>query len=144
MVDSSAKLARLKEVNRVKVSHIKTSTVGRRAVVRILLNVEAKKANVSPILLLESKDSSCSVGEVVLHQTFVNKVFPHFRLHLHLLLSSKYDPYMDFLHSARHSLQEVLHSYFNEITQPCRRQIFGRESVSCLGISRSTVGAAEL
>ena len=67
MVHSSAKLARLEKVNGVKIGHIQTSTVGGRAVVRILLDVKPKKANIGPILFLKGKDSSRSEGKVVLH-----------------------------------------------------------------------------
>ena len=130
-------------MNGVKVGHIQTPTVGGRAVARILLDVKPKEANIGPVLFLKGKDSSRSEGEVVLHQTIVHKLLLHFRFHLHLLLSDKDDPYVDFLHRAAVlSLQEVLHSNLDEIAQPRRRKVFGREPVPWFGIG--TVGAAEL
>ena len=143
MVYSRAKLARLEKVNGVEVGHIQTSTVGGRAVVGILLDVKSKEANIGPVLFLKGKDSSRSEGEVVLHQTFVHKLLLHFWLHLHLLLSDKDDPHMDFLHPATVlSLQEVLHSSLYEVAQPRRRKVFGREPVCQFGVG--AVGAAEL
>ena len=101
MVNSSAKLTRLEEMNRVKVGYVDASAVGGRTVVRILLDVKPKEAHVGSVLLLKGKDGSRSVGEVVLHQTIVNELLPHFWFHLHLFLSNIDYPHMDFsLHFA--------------------------------------------
>ena len=142
MVYSSAKLAGLEKVNRVKVSHIQASAVGRRAVARILLDVKPKEANIGPVLFLKGKDSSRSEGEVALHQTIVHKLLFHFWLHLNLLFSDKDDPDVDFPHCTTVlPLQEVLNSNLDEVAQPRRWKVFGCESVRWFGTS--TVAAAE-
>ena len=130
-------------MNGVQVGHIQSSTVGGRAVVRILLDMKPKEANISPVLFLKGKDSSRSEREVVFHQVFVHKLSLHFWLHLHLLLSDKDNSHVNFLRCAAVlSLQEVLHSNLDEVTQPRRRKVFSREPVCWFGID--AVGAAEL
>ena len=72
MIDRSAKVTRLKEVDRVEVGDIQTPTVGSGTIGRIFLNMETKETDVSTILLLEGEDGSRLVGEAALHQTFVH------------------------------------------------------------------------
>ena len=144
MIDRSAKVTRLKEVDRVEVGDIQTPTVGSGTISRVLLNMETKETDVNTILLLEGEDGSRLVGEAALHQTFVHEFSFHFGFHLDGLLANKNNPNVDFANFNTFLLQEVLHPRLHEVTQPSRWEVLGSESMNRLSCYCDAVKAPEL
>ena len=64
MVNACSETSRLEEFNRIEVSNINATLIRRRALIIVLLHVEAKETDIDAFDLLESEEDFCAEFEL--------------------------------------------------------------------------------